>query len=153
MIFHIFTKSKLNNSEYNKILSQGYTIPNQVVKRLGGKAKALEYMKKEVGRETLVEKFNESNQFGSELVDIEIVTDTEGKWVDGEYYAHEYGDSGYCSGKGRIIKYSNGFKECEVQCLDKSKTVGDGLWEWSDTASGRVNNGCGDHFQPDQRLA
>jgi hypothetical protein len=152
MIFHIFTKSKFNNSEFNEILSQGYTIPDKTVKQLGGKVKALEYIKKDVGRETLIEKFNEEDQLGSELVDIEIVTDTKGKWVDGEYYAHEYGDSGYCSGRGRITKYSNGFKECEVQCLDKSKSVADGLWEWSDTASGRVDNGCGDYFSPNQHL-
>lgn len=74
---------------------------------------------------------------------LELVTASKGKWVYGDYYAHEYG--AYVNGRGRPVKYSNGYKEWEIECLDKSLAVLDGMWEVP------TGNGCGDTFQPLQK--
>lgn len=83
---------------------------------------------------------------GIEYVHAEYVTVKKGKWVKGEYYAHEYGDEeGYVPGRARKLTYSNGFVRYEVQCLNKEFIVLDGFWEESD------NNGCGDQFTAFER--
>lgn len=79
---------------------------------------------------------------------IQWVTSYNKQWVDGIYDAHEYGKE--VRGRARIIQYSNGFKEVEVQCLDKELIVLDGIWEHTDGT--KFGNGCGDYFTPFRRM-
>lgn len=72
-----------------------------------------------------------------------------GKFVKGEYYAHEYDE--YADGKARLIKYKDvGVVELEVKCLDPKLRVLDGVWEYEGV--GRQGNGCGDYFEAYERL-
>lgn len=71
------------------------------------------------------------------------------KWVQGEYYAHEYDQ--YAEARARKIEYSSGYYEFEVQCLNKSLRVLDGLWDKNDAYEPRLTNGCGDYFEPYQK--
>jgi len=76
--------------------------------------------------------------------DIELVYLKEkGKFIKGEYYAHEYDK--YSSAKGRYLLYSNGFVEYEIKCLNKNLSVLDGIWQEYN------NNGCGDMFEPNEK--
>lgn len=83
---------------------------------------------------------------------IEAVGVTEvklGKFVKGEYYAHEYDE--YADGKARLIKYTDiDYVELEVECLDPRLNVLDGKWDYE--GGGREGNGCGDYFEPYARL-
>lgn len=70
--------------------------------------------------------------------ELEVVSVKKSRWGSGEYYAHEYDK--YTEGRRRKWTYSNGYVEWEIECLDKSLNVFDGI---SDEESG---NGCGDYF-------
>lgn len=109
----------------------------------------LELFKKE-NRNTkpITDEYTKDLHFKVEYKDLEWVTKTKGKWIKGEYEAHEYGE--YVEGRARLIKYSNGFKEVEVECLDPNKRVLDGMWEYDGT--GTLGNGCGDYFTPFERM-
>lgn len=150
MIFNIFAKYTLNGNEYEEILSTAFKMTPAMIKSLGGKAKALEKLKQEKKHDFLLKAFEKDNTMGETLISIDIVSSTMGPWVDGEYYAHEY--DAHTPGRARIIKYSNKFIECEVQCLDKSKHVADGIWSIDYPDSIRLKNGCGDHFTPVRKL-
>nr|WP_229650389.1 hypothetical protein [Vibrio splendidus]MCC4883054.1 hypothetical protein [Vibrio splendidus] len=86
----------------------------------------------------------------AKLLSFKIVAKPQVRWISGEYYAHEYDE--YVEGRARIVKWTESFHELEVECLDKSKRVADGIWEFEDTSSGTQNNGCGDKFLPSKRL-
>lgn len=70
---------------------------------------------------------------------LELVTLVKSKWAYGEYEAHEYDQ--FVRGRVRRHKYSNGYIEYEIECLDKTLSVADGM---SDDYQG---NGCGDNFE------
>lgn len=82
------------------------------------------------------------------VLEVEPVLPKKSKWVHGEYYAHEYDE--YVDGRMRKVdymKYRNGkatklHTEYEVQCLDDTKKVLDGMWE------DERGNGFGDYFEP-----
>lgn len=152
MNFHIYAKGETKSGfEFEGILSAYYRISNDVVKRLGGIDKAIEELKKQVN----VNQHLKNDALFSSMVNVshEFVTSKKRKWIDGEYYAHEYGEyDAYCDGRGRQIKYSNGYVEYEIQCLDKSKSVLDGIWDKSDIGVSVIGNGCGDHFTPFSKL-
>ena len=150
MIFNIFATYTLHGNEYKEILGAGFKMPAATVKALGGKVKALEKLKKDVTHDNLVSAFKKENTMGEVLQSIEIVSSSHGKWVEGEYYAHEY--DVFTAGRARLVTYSNKFTECEVQCLDKSKKVLDGIWSCDDGSDSRLENGCGDHFTPVRAL-
>lgn len=59
--------------------------------------------------------------------------------AEGEYYAHEY--DVYAPAKRRTYRYTNGYIEYEINCLNKTLRVLDGYWLEPD------NNGCGDRFE------
>ena len=80
------------------------------------------------------------------LVNFQVVLKPRTRWVSGEYYAHEYDQ--YAEGRARLVKWSETYQELEVECLNKSLRVLDGIWEYESTGSGRQNNGCGDTFSP-----
>lgn len=69
-----------------------------------------------------------------------IYVQRKGKFVNGEYYAHEY--DRYTNGKARKLTWSDGTVEYEVHCLNRGLSVLDGIWEEYS------NNGCGDTFEP-----
>lgn len=83
---------------------------------------------------------------GGEMIGFELATCKKGRWIPGEYYAHEYDQ--YVPGRGRKISYSHGFVEYEVECLDKSLRVLDGIFE--DVGNSKIGNGCGDYFYPER---
>lgn len=87
---------------------------------------------------------NEKFGFKTEIEDIEIVARDESEWVQGEYFAHEYGE--YVQGRARRLTYSNGFVEYQVECLESKYSVLDGIWE------DLYGNGCGDRFEPFARF-
>jgi hypothetical protein len=60
-------------------------------------------------------------------------------WIQGEYYAHEYDK--WAFGRIRKIEYSNGNTAYQIECLDKTLSVMDGVWD------DPSNNGCGDRFE------
>ena len=147
MNFHIYAKGETTRGlEFEGILNTYYRMPNDVVKRLGGREKAIEELKIKVDANEQVK----NDYLFSSMVNVshEFVTSTKGKWVEGEYYAHEY--DAYCEsrGRGRKISYSNGYVEYEIQCLDKTKRVADGIWDKNDIGVSRIGNGSGDYFTP-----
>lgn len=145
MNFHIYAKGETKSGyEFEGILNTFYRIPNDAVKKLGGRDKAIEELKKQVDANQQVKK----DTLFSSLINVshEFVISTKGKWIEGEYYAHEYDE--YCEGRGRKISYSNGYAEYEIECLDKTKYVADGIWDKDDIGVSRIGNGCGDHFTP-----
>lgn len=148
MNFYIYAKGETKGGlEFEGILNGYYRIPNDVVKKLGGRDKAIDEIKKQVN----VNQHIKSDRLFSSMVNVshEFVESTKGKWIEGEYYAHEY--DAYCEGRGRKISYSNGFTEYEIQCLDKTKNVLDGMWDKDDIGVSRIGNGYGDHFTPFSR--
>ena len=148
MNFHIYAKGETKSGfEFEGILSAYYRMPNDAVKKLGGIDKAIEELKKQVDANQQVKK----DTLFSSLINVshEFVISKKGKWVEGEYYAHEYDE--YCEGRGRKISYSNGYTEYEIQCLDKTKHVADGMWDKDDIGVSNIGNGCGDHFTPFSR--
>nr|MDA3931699.1 hypothetical protein [Mycoplasmatota bacterium] len=155
MNFHIYVKgnTKSGNYEIKGILSTYYKLPNVLVKKLGGKKKALEYYKKKITKDKIEKVLIPSDRMFStvNITEYEIVSVIKRQWVHGEYYAHEYAEDEYCEGKGRKIIYSNGYTEYEIRCLDSTKSVMDGIWDKSDIGSSRIGNGCGDHFSPFER--
>lgn len=84
------------------------------------------------------------------LVSFKVLPKPTARWVQGDYYAHEYDE--YVAGRARLLKWTDSFVELEVECLDKSKRVMDGIWEYEQTGSGTQNNGCGDKFHPSKLL-
>lgn len=145
MNFYIYVKGETKSGfEFEGILPSYYSISNEVVKRLGGKDKAIEELKKQVD----VNQQIKNDALFSSMINIshEFVVSKKGKWIEGEYYAHEYDE--YCEGRGRKISYSNGYAEYEIQCLDKTKYVADGMWDKDDIGVSTIGNGCGDHFTP-----
>lgn len=77
-----------------------------------------------------------------------------GKWVYGEYKAHEYDEERqYVSGKARLLIYYDEtgiiHQTIEVKCLEKDYVVLDGEWEYS---TGMLGNGFGDYFEPFGKL-
>ncbi len=145
MNFYIYVKGETKSGfEFEGILPSYYSISNEVVKRLGGKDKAIEELKKQVD----VNQQIKNDALFSSMINIshEFVVSKKGKWIEGEYYAHEYDE--YCEGRGRKISYSNGYAEYEIQCLDKTKYVADGMWDKDDIGVSIIGNGCGDHFTP-----
>jgi len=104
-------------------------------------------IKRTFPRERLLESFLSRNPDQKDYaidLDFEIVFNSNGPWVKGLYFAHEYNRS--VPGKIREISYNNGFSEYEVKCLDKSLIVMDGFWQEADS------NGCGDRFYADKSL-
>lgn len=87
-----------------------------------------------------------------DVVNITPVVEHAGKWVKGEYHAHEYPEGeNYVDGKARKLKFKDVsgvivYEIYEVKCLDKSKRVIDGYWE--EAGASRLNSGTGDHFTP-----
>ena len=150
MIFYIFATYTFKGIEHKTILGTAFKLSSAAVKAAGGKAKALAKLKADVAHERLVKAFEAENRWGEKLESIEIVSSTHGKWIDGEYYAHEY--NAFAPGRARRITYSNRFIQCEVQCMDKSKDVCDGIWDLDDPDSHRLESGTGDHFTPVQKL-
>lgn len=145
MNFYIYAKGETTKGyEFEGILNTCYRIPNDVVKKLGGKDKAIEELKKQVNTNQHIK----NDTLFSSMVNVshEFVTSKKGKWIEGEYYAHEYDE--YCEGRGRKISYSNGYVEYEIQCLDETKYVADGIWDKNDIGVSVIGNGCGDHFTP-----
>lgn len=67
------------------------------------------------------------------------------RFYEGEYFAHEYNE--FAEGRMRRIEYNNGFVEYEVECLDKSLTVLDGMYSEEDRYGDRYTNGYGDFFE------
>ena len=99
-----------------------------------------------VNREKVLEFMSEEDTMLSraKLLGFKLVYITKkGKFVKGEYFAHEYDQ--YVEGKARKIVWSHGLVEYEVKCLDKSLDVLDGMQEEYS------NNGCGDTFEPSER--
>lgn len=145
MNFYIYVKGETKSGfEFEGILPSYYSISNEVVKRLGGKDKAIEELKKQVD---VNQQIKNDKLFSSMInVSYEFVVSKKGKWIEGEYYAHEYDE--YCEGRGRKISYSNGYVEYEIQCLDETKHVADGMWDKDDIGVSIIGNGCGDHFTP-----
>lgn len=90
-----------------------------------------------------IEKHLKKEDPNATLVDFTILPKPAARWIGGEYYAHEYDD--YVEGRARLLKWTKDFYELEVECLDKSKRVADGIWEYEPKAN-QQNNGCGDHF-------
>lgn len=70
--------------------------------------------------------------------ELTLVSVKKSRWVSGEYYAHEYNK--YTEGRRRKLTYSNGYVEWEIECLDKSFDVADGI------SSEENGNGYGDYF-------
>jgi hypothetical protein len=152
MEFYVYAKGEMKGGhEIEGILSSYYKLPNDLVKRLGGKKKALEHLKRQVTNEKIEKDLIPNDQMfsGLKVTSFELVSVSNGKWINGEYYAHEYDE--YCEGRGRKVKYSNGYEEYEIQCLDSDKSVLDGMWDKDDIGSSRIGNGCGDHFTPFER--
>lgn len=155
MLFNIYVETELGGV-FKQISMVAFKYSNAKVKSWGGKAKTLAAIRKQYDTtEKLLEflKKDESlfqdGEFRYKITHAEVVSSAIGKWVHGEYYAHEYGmDEGYCPGRGRRIRYSNGYVEYEVQCLDDGKSVLDGMWDADDVGTSRIGNGCGDHFTP-----
>lgn len=85
----------------------------------------------------------------AKIISFKILTKPSTRWVQGEYYAHEH--SAFVAGRARLIKWTNNFKTLEVECLDKSKSVMDGVWDYSDRGSIH-DNGCGDKFYPSKPI-
>jgi hypothetical protein len=143
------TSHSLNKPENKsrKILNNVFNITAANIKKLGGKSKALTYMKNQISQEKIISAFAKDNVLQETFVSGEVVTVTQGKWIEGIYNAHEFEDSA-CEGKGRKLTFSNGFKEAEIVCLDKDKSVGDGMWSYEDAGAGCIGNGCGDDFFP-----
>ncbi len=84
------------------------------------------------------------------LLSFQVLAKPRTRWVSGEYYAHEHDQ--YLDGRARLVKWSETFQELEVECLDKSVQVLDGIWAYESTGSGKQNNGCGDTFSPDKMI-
>lgn len=107
----------------------------------------LEYAQKNYTYDKMLKIFNQCKKdlqnkipsYNPEVIKLEMVMPTKGKWFSGEYYAHEYDQ--YAEGRARKITYSNGYYEYEIECLDKSLNVLDGVWE------DPYSNGCGDTFE------
>jgi len=94
-----------------------------------------------------IEKFLENDSLsGGKLLDYQFIYKKNGKFVKGEYYAHEYDE--YLDAKARRVEYSSGTVEFEVKNLDKEYYVMDGMWSEEDAGASRLSNGCGDHFTP-----
>ena len=87
-----------------------------------------------------------------DVVTVTPVTEHAGKWVKGEYYAHEYPEGeAHVNGKARILKFKDAsgavvHQAYEVKCLDKSKSVMDGHWD--EAGGSRLYSGTGDEFTP-----
>lgn len=67
-----------------------------------------------------------------------------GPWVQGIYFAHEYGKEVEARARRNDYMHKDGtmFHEYEVECLDKDLSVLDGIWE------DPHGNGFGDTFEP-----
>lgn len=80
------------------------------------------------------------------------VTEHRGRWVNGEYYAHEYPDTrSRADGKARRVDFKDAdgklaYTAYEVVCLDKSLKVMDGYWD--EFGGSRIYSGTGDEFTP-----
>ena len=91
-------------------------------------------------------------KFLDNITEVIPVTEHVGKWVKGEYYAHEYPEGEeYADGKARRLKFKDAsgavvHQVYEVECLDKSKSVMDGYWE--EAGGSRLYSGTGDEFTP-----
>lgn len=87
-----------------------------------------------------------------DIINIIPVVEHAGKWVKGEYHAHEYPEGeNYVDGKARKLKFKDVSGKVvhqvyEVKCLDKSKRVLDGYWEEAGVSS--LYSGTGDQFIP-----
>lgn len=151
MRIYIFVKEKINTGKEKSFSIESILPSYYNVKKEKGKkeSEVLEEYKKLISREELIKIFeSDRSKFGMtpilEAEHIELVTGKATKFVQGLYYAHEYGK--HVEGRGRVWLYSNGYKEYEIQCLDKTLKVLDGFWEDSD------NNGCGDRFLAQKSL-
>lgn len=120
------------------------TIPKKVKKNVAFK----NFLNQNRSTDDIVKEYRE--ELKSEDItfkNLKWVTAHKKKWVNGVYEAHEYNQ--FVKGKARIIKYSNGFKQAEVKCLDEKLYVIDGIWDYDGI---KLGNGCGDYFTPYERM-
>lgn len=142
-----FTEPKLLEDcieEKTKILDTYYNIS-------GGKIDKSEQIKRLQSELTLddIQKHLVQDRPRAKIVGFTILTKPNTRWIQGEYYAHEH--SAFVAGRARLIKWTSDFKTLEVECLDKSKSVMDGVWEYSERGSIH-DNGCGDKFYPSKPI-
>lgn len=130
------------------VLNNYIKVTNEFKSKLGGKKAVLQYIKENYPVSRLMQEFVRVQRGveNLECIHVEPVTVIRGKWIRGEYYAHEYHDDPYTTGKGRKVRYSNGYIEYEIKCTDFNKDVMDGMWD--EASYSRISNGCGDHFTP-----
>ena len=144
----IYFEEKISDSWTNNGLADsGYDVP---VKLRDMKPDAIiELYNSKISEDKLMEiaKASAINGEEAEILKVELACiKKKSKYAKGIYYAHEYSDDPECDGKGRLITYTNDFKEYEVKCLDKDRYVLDGIWEYEEHST--PNNGCGDEFEP-----
>lgn len=69
--------------------------------------------------------------------------------VEGRYYAHEYNKT--LRATGQVYYYLDGYKEIEIDILDKNYCVMDGFWELEDDEYfNSIPSGTGDYFYPER---
>ena len=142
MNYYIYFESGNANYTYKYIASKCIFVSEDVVKLRGGEASVLNILKNKYNTtEKIVSMFMPDCE---DVTYTEIVSCVEGKWIQGEYFTHEY--DVYVLGRGRKLSYSNGYTEYQIECLNKSIEVADGIWD--EAGCTRVYNGCGDYFVP-----
>lgn len=147
-ILAIYNKPSL--SDKTKTIQESRILDTYFNIRGGGTVKEeILRMQKELTLDE-VTKFLQKRYRQAELVSFQVVAKPRTRWVSGEYYAHEH--SQYVKGRARLIKWSETYQELEVECLDKSLPVSDGIWNYETSVSGRQSNGCGDEFYPDKAI-
>lgn len=142
-----FTEPKLLDDgvdEKTKILNTYFNVT-------GGKIDKVKEIKRLQSELTLedIQKHLVRERPRAKIIEFTILTKPNTRWVQGEYYAHDY--EAFVAGRARLIKWTSDFKTLEVECLDKSKYVMDGVWDYSEL--GNIHdNGCGDKFYPNKPI-
>lgn len=128
-----------NKQKVQNILLEGQDLANYLFMIATGTSNKKEALTKDI-IEWQKATFKEIAKKDYEIVikDLKGVIITDKISYKGSYYAHEYDK--WAKGKMVMTKYSNGFEEYEVKCLNKELIVADGLWQEPD------NNGMGDLF-------
>lgn len=129
-------KTKILNTYYN--VTGGKIDKVKEIKRLQSEL-TLDDIQKHLVRERPLAK----------IIKFTILTKPTARWTKGEYYAHDY--DAFVAGRARLIKWTDNFKTLEVECLDKSKSVMDGVWDYSGLGNIQ-DNGCGDKFYPSKQI-
>lgn len=150
MHINIYAKAKTENGyELEGLLNTYFKYPDKYCKTEKDRKRVLESMKKQFTEKEIRTNILPQDKIFNNLnvTKIELVYPKKRGWAYGDYYAHEYDE--YTRGRARLVQYSNGYAEIEVQCLDDSKQVLDGMWDPKDAFSDYISNGSGDTFTPD----